>query len=80
VIVKFLTIVPNDDASKRTINRCNEHRNFIRVEGLEISTNVSGFVGRKCIAVDCAGTHKSDCGWRGWIPLDEVNLTILPKE
>ena len=66
-------LVPNQNASKRTKNRVAEHKSFHRMEDIPNSTNVSGFVGRECVPLECA----KHCDWRGWIPVDEFDFIII---
>jgi hypothetical protein len=51
--------------SQRTKNRLREHN--IVFDMLRVNDSVSGFEGRTMVFADC-----SECGWFGWLPLDEV--------
>lgn len=57
-------LTASDEASSRTKNRLREHKNLGSIR--ETSSHHL-FDGRPAALLVCA-----DCGWLGWIPLDEL--------
>jgi hypothetical protein len=62
---KLAKLSPSDEASQRTKNRIREHGPDFKVERIE---------GAACFNGEEAALVRSEDGWFGWLPLDEVKF------